>query len=313
MAEAKYDAVDGAFYVFRNKRAGTPGLIVAIAFGAVMLFAIGILPYFYLIEPMRAFFAGMGELDAMSDAESAEVALSFLFDLAPAVLIGFLGWWLGVAVIDAAFLRYALSDGPQQFPIRLGGFELRIALIRLILFLMHVVIWVGFIAAAILLGSFIGPVGGTLVGVLAGIAVLVFWIILSLRLAPVGAAALRHGGLGFGEAWSASKGAAGGLFLAMLIGFAIYFVIALVASTVSQGPFNQAVTPAMLEMASAEPGRENEAMAAYFTAIFDALSDRTIVIWLLVGIAVTAVAQSVFRGMAMGAAARAIAGPSDAR
>lgn len=315
------DPVDAAFYLFRRARGRATGFVVLVLGWLVLATAVSAAALWLAIPAFTELFAAMPEMRTMAEEELGRRLIAFYGELGPSAAVVVVWMWLGRAVTDAAALRYALSDGPEPFPYRLGSAELRIALVRLVLLIIHLLMWVVAIAAcfALVYGlrEAMGPMGGALGAVAASLVFmgfLVFGAWLSLRWAPAGALALRDGGLGLGAAWAASRGKSGGLFLAMLIVFAIALVVNFIIGQAGQIPLMGPMAEVNIALERAiDPGSDADAaFAQVFAILTEAFSRPVVWISLVASSVAQFVVQAGSRALTMGATALAIAEPAPA-
>ena len=213
-ATPEYDSGTAAFHAFSYaNRTGwaplaLPGVIYVlgyVAFSLLMLWAVW--PF---MEVALA-------LEPGAEPDPATV-FSFLGRMMLVMVIGFLGYLVIWAMVEAAILRWLFGRGMK---LRFGGVELML----IVLFIFWLVLPLLIFLLPSLLGMMAAGMESPALAVLCGLAVVAafpVWIMLAVRFAPAGARTVHDGRMHLFSAWAVSRGQFWPVFGAFLIAVLVY-------------------------------------------------------------------------------------------
>lgn len=261
---ATFSPTDAAFEGFRITREKPQALLA----WAIVYLAFSLLMAVLLITLFGPLLTELAALEAQGGSEDPAEAMAMLGKLGPmyALLVP-LG--LGViAVWSAAVYRVVLRPGEGGLGyMRLGGDELRLALLMFIYILlaMAFVFAVTFVAGllSVFAASAGGPVGG-LLAFLIGVGALCLFVYMSVRLSLAGPQTFAERRLRLFDSWRLTKGSFWRLFGAYLLALVLAIVVVLLGMVI------YAATAAVLTGGNLEAvGRvfqpDMTSVASYFT------------------------------------------------
>jgi MFS family permease len=220
MTMDQFSATDAALAGFRAAREKPRTVAIWAGLMAILSFVVAIIVVSTFGDQLTALTEA---LEGEPDPQTTLAAMSGMWPL-------FLGSILYVlatnSVLLAAVNRLILrpQDGARAY-LRVGGDELRQALVQVLLYL---VLFVGVIAVAILLavGSAVGGQGlGMLLGLVAGLGLMAGMIVLTVRLSFVSTLAFDTGRIDLGASWEMTKGRFWPLLGAYLIASVLAVVV----------------------------------------------------------------------------------------
>jgi hypothetical protein len=220
----QFSATDAALAGFRAAREKPRTVATWAGLMAILSFVVAIVVVSTLGDKLTALTEA---LEGEPDPQTTLAAMSGMWPL-------FLGSMLYVlatnSVLLAAVNRLILrpQDSARAY-LRLGGDELRQALVQVLLYLvLFAAYFVGVIALAILaaVGAGVGGQGlGVLLGVVAGLGLMAGMIVLTVRLSFVSTLAFDTGRIDLGASWEMTKGRFWRLFGSYLIAAVLAVVV----------------------------------------------------------------------------------------
>jgi hypothetical protein len=173
--------------------------------------------------------AAVLELMRRGDEASPEETLAAFAPVLPALLLAFPAMLLLGAVLLAAIYRAVLrpADSARAY-LRLGGDELRLVLVSLILGVLWAVGLLVVLFAAVALYQVAAPVG-----VLAGLAAIPLLIWVAVRLSFAGPMTFTEGKLNVFGSWTLTRGRFWPLFGAYVLAFVMAILISLLSGVIS--------------------------------------------------------------------------------
>jgi hypothetical protein len=224
MTMDQFSATDAALAGFRAAREKPRTVAIWAGLMAILSFVVAIIVVSTFGDQLTALTEA---LEGEPDPQTTLAAMSGMWPL-------FLGSILYVlatnSVLLAAVNRLILrpQDGARAY-LRVGGDELRQALVQVLLYLvLFAAYFFGVIAVAILLavGSAVGGQGlGMLLGLVAGLGLMAGMIVLTVRLSFVSTLAFDTGRIDLGASWEMTKGRFWPLLGAYLIASVLAVVV----------------------------------------------------------------------------------------
>lgn len=271
-----------AFHMFHHaSRTGWSGLV---ALGAIYM-ALFILLYALVAALIVPGLIEMIEIlptieDEEVPPEEAWRLMRTFSMMSGAYMLFMLGYFLIYHVMDAALLRWYFGRGAK---VRFGADELRVIVVALLWFVAAIAICIPVFLLFIVAGA---AQSGALVllAVLAVLAALIGWIVLSVRLAPAAAMTMDRGEICFPSAWGLTRGVFWPMLGAFVIVIAVYFGASIGLQIVMQ-PFMYLVMGDAMMPFMMDPGAEPESPEQVFQMLHDVfLSPGMIAIWTVFGV-----------------------------
>jgi hypothetical protein len=229
-----------AVFFFFKTLARRPGSVAWIALWQIVLYG---LVYGAALALLWPFWAEIfGTLAQGGEPDEATI-LRYIASIMGGVTIAVIGGLLALLLAQGAWLRLLTRDEVAAgIPFRLGADELRLAGVNILILVLNMVFW-GVVTALVVAPTVIAHAGGgetgavlgsAAVSALVGVAALVIWIILAIKLAPAPAMSVQQRRFTFLGAFSATKSITAWLFLVYIVACAIYVAGAIVVSIAQQ-------------------------------------------------------------------------------
>lgn len=242
MDKPAFSFASAAFFSFKTL-ARRPAAAFWILLWQLIVYALVFGPGLALLWPFyEALFAGLENGRAPQEA----AMLTHLPGLIGGIAIVVVGGLLALLLAQGAWLRLLTRDEiAGGVPFRLGADELRLAGVNILFLLLNFVFW-GVLVALVMLpniaaqmggGETGAVVGGAAVSALLGVAALIIWIILALKLAAAPAMTVHQRRFRVFGSFAATARITGWLFLVylvlMVIWVAAYFLISVIQNIVA--------------------------------------------------------------------------------
>jgi len=294
MNKPAYDFTSATFFFFKTL-GRKPGGVLSIALWQLIFLTLVSSLILWAVWPLlNAIFEAVG---TGAEPDPAEI-LRMLGGVWLAVTAGVVGTIMIALMAQGAWLRLLTRDEVKPgLPFRFGGDEWRLLVVNLVFIAMNVVavllVSVLFMAMNVSLSGMEG-FGGVMTRALANTAlfvvIAVVWIILMIRFAAAPAMTVLDRRVRLFEAFAASKGVAGWMFLSYLVLIVVILVGAMVFGGMQQVIIMIGAADAMAALMTvvAQPGMSEEAVLAMMIEAFSSSNA-------LIALAIVMVLQIIFQ------------------